>query len=263
MMLRQAFAALILTAAIGAVLFDGQSAKADTAVLNQSNLANCLRAEGQVIEASDVCADIRAALISIERGRTPEMVRHAHEARLFEPANHVPLPLSAPARKMSTEYVESVRSVAALPLARPTSGCVRDPDFLIRDRARIEKGGLLFSDMSAVDRKSGIAVAVPAGCLIHSPIGGEIVFAKKFSGYGDTVIVKRGKEDYLIIAGLSDLRVERGERIAKGTPLGLTVRQNASALHEAFRPGKNVVLYFEVRSAAGSTDPLVWLAALS
>ncbi|MBX3492111.1 MAG: M23 family metallopeptidase [Parvibaculum sp.] len=242
-----------LVAAAGAAMTGRTTAQTAGTADGGVNLANCLRAGAPAAGMSDLCADFQVAAAAVVR-RT--------DMRRTDSGEHGTKPMAAPVRPAPEEVMRSESGRAGIPLARPARACVQPPDFLLQDRDRLKAAGLYYAAGGA-SRKTGVAVAVPAGCLIHSPLDGEIVFASPFAGYGNTVIVKRGAGDYLVVAGFSKLHVARGERVKKGTPLGHSPRQNAEALREAFRPGEGVVLYLEVKSANGSTDPLTWLAALS
>lgn len=242
--------ALVMLVA-GAATAGGAMAQTADAADELVNLANCLRAGASSAQLKGLCADFQVAAAAVVRRTDPEQT-----GRRSAP------PLAMPARPVPPESRHSEPHRAGIPLARPARGCVQPPDFLLQDRDRLKAAGLYYA-VDGANRQAGVAIAVPSECLIHSPLDGEIVFANAFAGYGNTVIVKRAAGDYLIVAGLADLRVARGERVKKGAPIGFTARQNAEALRAAFRLGEGVVLYLEVKSTNGNTDPLTWLAALT
>ncbi len=80
---------------------------------------------------------------------------------------------------------------------------------------------------------------------------GRVAFAGPFTGFGQLVIVDHGNLAYSLYGYLSSVAVIKGQRIARGQPIGASGRS----------PAGNSALYFELRIDAKPVDPLQWLKA--
>jgi murein hydrolase activator len=93
-------------------------------------------------------------------------------------------------------------------------------------------------------RNTGIDIQCPKGSLVSAIGAGRIVYADRFMGYGNLVIVDHGDGYYSLYSNLSEMfvgvgsNVEPGQRIAK-------VDEN---------------LHFELRKEGKPVDPLEWLS---
>lgn len=255
---------LVFLAAI-ATIIAGPMAQAGDEMSAFPNLANCLRAELVTVDPTNICNDLRIPVMSAGRQALQQRQGQDKQRSVGKSAERAALPLSPPDRRewMAPENVALRRTAFPVPIERPVRGCTWEPDLLLGKKQHHEQDGGHHAEVISTTRKSGVAVVVPGNCLIRSPIGGEVVFAQRFSGYGQTIIVKHGISEYLIVAGLANLMVTRGAHIGKGAELGRTTHKNAAALDEEFNPSGRVILYLDVRSKNGPRDPLVWLAALS
>jgi septal ring factor EnvC (AmiA/AmiB activator) len=72
---------------------------------------------------------------------------------------------------------------------------------------------------------------------------GKVLFAADFQGYGPTAIVHHAGRVFTLYAGLSGLRVKRGDVLSLGAALGTASDR----------------LYFEIRIENQPQDPLAWL----
>jgi murein hydrolase activator len=93
-------------------------------------------------------------------------------------------------------------------------------------------------------RNTGIDIECPKGSLVSAIAAGRVVYADRFMGYGNLVIVDHGNGYYSLYSNLSEMfvgvggNVEPGQRIAK-------VDEN---------------LHFELRKEGQPVDPLEWLS---
>ena len=76
-----------------------------------------------------------------------------------------------------------------------------------------------------------------------------MAYADQFTGYGTLVIVEHGGGAFTLYGYLSSARVQRGQRVDVGTPVGVSGRS----------PAGNPGVYFELRVDGRPVDPLQWL----
>ncbi|MBX3489534.1 M23 family metallopeptidase [Parvibaculum sp.] len=99
--------------------------------------------------------------------------------------------------------------------------------------------------------KSSRIVLVPQGCDVESPADAKVLYAGPFKGYLGIVILDAGKTERLIVAGLGEIAVQRGDSIARGAKIGATSQSTAPALASAETAGEAALLYVEDASGAG------------
>ena len=91
---------------------------------------------------------------------------------------------------------------------------------------------------------NGVAIAVAPGAREVRPIyPGRVLFAAPFQGFGLTVVVQHAGVVLSLYAGLSELRVAKGDVVSLGDVLGSPSGE----------------LYFELREDNRAVDPLDWL----
>ena len=95
---------------------------------------------------------------------------------------------------------------------------------------------------------NGIRLAARPGAEVRAVFAGQVVFARHFKGYGNTVVIDHGHGVYTVTAGLATILVRVGRTVSLGEPVGRVSPE---------RPDGNV--YFEVRSGGKAVDPLGWL----
>ncbi|MEQ8266940.1 MAG: peptidoglycan DD-metalloendopeptidase family protein [Parvibaculum sp.] len=135
---------------------------------------------------------------------------------------------------------------------------------------RVESAPLCFSDKrTAIMRGknlSGIAITLPAPCSLHVPVSGTVVYADRFQGYGGVVIIDAKEGRKLVIAGLSEIHVRRGEKIYSATSIGKTGQEFAPALRASFKTiaDENQVslVYFDMRDRRGNVLPISWISGI-
>lgn len=133
---------------------------------------------------------------------------------------------------------------------------------------RAESAPLCFSDKRAAIMRgknlSGIAITISAPCSLHVPISGTVIYAGRFQGYSGVVIIEEKESRKLIVAGLSEIYVRRGEKIYGTTSIGKTGQEFAPALRANFKitaDEKRVSLvYFDMRDRHGNVLPVSWIS---
>ena len=82
---------------------------------------------------------------------------------------------------------------------------------------------------------------------------GRIDFSGSLKGYGEVVIINHGSRYYTISAQLGHRVREEGETVSEGDVIGLVEKNPKNG---------NTRLYFEIRKAGKSLDPLNWFGPL-
>lgn len=103
-----------------------------------------------------------------------------------------------------------------------------------------ELGADLFSN--------GVRLRPAADVSVSSVAPGEVIFAGPFMNYGLMVLVSHPDDLHSVYAHLGNLRVERGQRVKAGDPLGQSGRDDQG------RP----LVYFELRVHGSPVDPQAW-----
>jgi len=85
---------------------------------------------------------------------------------------------------------------------------------------------------------------------VKAVFAGRVDFSGHLKGYGKMVIINHGSRYFTISAQLSKRMKEEGDQVESGEVIGLVVRNGSS---------KKARVYFEIRKAGKSLDPLVWL----
>jgi septal ring factor EnvC (AmiA/AmiB activator) len=98
--------------------------------------------------------------------------------------------------------------------------------------------------------RKGIDIEARLGEQIRAAEKGQIVFAERFSAYGNMMIIDHGERFYTIYAHLSEFLKKNGEVVKRGEAIGLAGESDSLA---------GAKLYFEMRKDGKSIDPLPWL----
>ncbi len=97
----------------------------------------------------------------------------------------------------------------------------------------------------------GVDITAEPRAAIRAVLGGRVVFSRRFSGYGNTVLVDHGDGYLSVYARAAILSVSEGQDVVLGQVLG-------QAADEAFDGGPPTV-YFEFRHGGSPVDPADWL----
>lgn len=96
----------------------------------------------------------------------------------------------------------------------------------------------------------GIYISGQPNDLVVAPIGGVVVFAKAYRGFGQMVIMRVSENQHVVMHGMENLFAEFGEKLQTGQPIGRMPPANGQT---------TPILYLETRNKAGPTNPSKWL----
>lgn len=88
---------------------------------------------------------------------------------------------------------------------------------------------------------------------VVSPEKGEVVFTGPFMDYGRIVIIRHNGNYHTLLAGLAVIRVEAGQKLLKGEPVGSMGGER----------GNGNELYVELRRDSKPIDPSPWIGNLA
>ena len=114
-------------------------------------------------------------------------------------------------RVLDTLMARAGKMVAALPNRWPVRGPVNS-----------EFGTRVSPWTKAPEFHAGIDIRAERGTSVHAPAAGTVTLAGSHAEYGLTVILDHGNDIRSIYGHLSKIAVEIGQRIERGTELGLT-----------------------------------------
>lgn len=90
----------------------------------------------------------------------------------------------------------------------------------------------------------GVDIAAPQGTPVRPVLSGKVRFAGTMSGYGQVIWIDHPDDVITVYAHLSEISVEAGQEVSKGTVIGLTGQSgNARGPHlhlEIWRWGREV-----------------------
>lgn len=95
----------------------------------------------------------------------------------------------------------------------------------------------------------GIEIGAPEGTPAVAVHDGTVVYADRFTGFGNLVIVQHGPQAFSLYGDLGEIAVRKGDRVDRGQPVG-TVGESVTG---------QAGLYFELRIDGQPVDPLQWL----
>ncbi|HXG51321.1 MAG TPA: peptidoglycan DD-metalloendopeptidase family protein [candidate division Zixibacteria bacterium] len=98
--------------------------------------------------------------------------------------------------------------------------------------------------------RKGIDIEAPVGEGIKAVEQGRVVFADRFSGYGNMLIVDHGERYYSIYAHLSEFLKKTGDLVKRGEVIGRVGDSDSLS---------GARLYFELRKDGKPVDPLAYL----
>lgn len=97
--------------------------------------------------------------------------------------------------------------------------------------------------------RNGIELSLPEGRPVTAVHEGAVTHAGPFTAYGQLVIIDHGGGTASLYGHLASTAVNKGDRVAAGSRIGITGRN----------PAGNPALYFEMRIDGTPVDPLQWL----
>lgn len=100
--------------------------------------------------------------------------------------------------------------------------------------------------------RKGIAIEASPDATVIAPYEGSVVFAGKFRGYGQLLIIEHSEGYHTLLAGMARIDCVIGQWVTAGEPVG--------AMGRPADNGKPT-LYVELRRNGQPINPLPWLAA--
>jgi len=97
----------------------------------------------------------------------------------------------------------------------------------------------------------GLRLQTPPGAQVVAPYEGRVVYAGKFKGYGELLIIEHGEGYHSLLSGLARIDSTMGQWVVAGEPVGVMGRPDS----------RKPVLYVELRRDGQPINPLPWLAA--
>ena len=99
--------------------------------------------------------------------------------------------------------------------------------------------------------RQGIDIDAPFGEAIKAVEKGRVVYANRFAGYGNLVILDHGERYYTIYGHLAEMVKKNGDEVRRGEVLGRVGDSDSIG---------GAKLYFELRKDGRSVDPVPWLS---
>lgn len=119
----------------------------------------------------------------------------------------------------------------------------------VSGRPDVSFGAKSFGFKDVTTRHTGLTWRVPGGTEVKATGGGVVALTQTFEGFGNLVIVDHGGGYHSVYAHLDRPQVSLGERVSKGTLVGLS--GDTGSLEGA-------KVYFELRHNAQAVDPTPW-----
>ena len=99
--------------------------------------------------------------------------------------------------------------------------------------------------------RKGMKLQTTPGAQVVAPYEGRIVYAGKFRGYGELLIIEHGEGYHSLLSGLARIDSTMGQWVISGEPVGVMGRSDR----------RKPVLYVELRRNGHPINPLPWLSA--
>ena len=99
--------------------------------------------------------------------------------------------------------------------------------------------------------RKGIKLQTTPGAQVVAPFEGRIVYAGKFRGYGELLIIEHGEGYHSLLSSLARIDSTMGQWVVSGEPVGVMGRSDR----------RKPVLYVELRRNGQPINPLPWLSA--
>lgn len=123
-------------------------------------------------------------------------------------------------------------------------------DWPVRGQVSSPFGKFKHPEFASEIVRKGIDIDAPLGAPIRAVEQGRIVFADRFTGYGEMVIIDHGERYYTVYGHLAKSLKKNGDEIRRGETLGRVGDGDSLGGSK---------LYFEMRKDGRSMDPLSWL----
>ncbi len=166
--------------------------------------------------------------------------------------------LAAAAKKLQKMIEELERRRKAELAARPSYARLPTASYLEKNQGSLDWpcDGTLHSDFglkkhsryNTYIQNNGIDILSRPGAPVRAVAGGTVVYAERFLGYGNVVLVDHQSGYYTLYGNLADMTVAAGGAVGKDQTIG-TVGGTVDG----------PILHFEVRKGGKPVDPREWL----
>jgi septal ring factor EnvC (AmiA/AmiB activator) len=99
--------------------------------------------------------------------------------------------------------------------------------------------------------QKGLTFETQPSAQVVAPYEGNVVYAGRFRGYGELLIIEHGEGYHSLLAGLARIDSTIGQWVVAGEPVGVMDSSD----------NQKPVLYVELRRDSQPINPLPWLAA--
>ena len=118
----------------------------------------------------------------------------------------------------------------------------------VAGRVKVGFGKWRHPELGTVYDSQGIEITAADNHPIAAVWDGEVIFADRFKGYGNLIIVDHGDNYYSLYAQASRLIKKAGDKVKRGETLAFSGFDGADAV------------YFEIRHRGDPLDPTAWLS---
>lgn len=205
------------TAGVRAELAHTRRLRATAASAVDGLRAGLVRLQGERTALVKLEAEHRARALALDRGALIESDR---ALALGEQARDLVDQMAVQGVAAATEA-----DLAALPgpLPRPSPAAAPAPA-RFAPAYRLPVAGRVITGLGEVSqtgvRSRGLTLACAPGSPAVAPAAGRVLYSGPFRGYGGIVIIDHGDGWTSLVAGLGDLTVREGARVAQGSPIG-------------------------------------------
>jgi murein hydrolase activator len=118
-------------------------------------------------------------------------------------------------------------------------------------RLSVPFGDVRHPRFGTVTPHPGVDIETEPGAPIRAVLAGRVLFSRRFSGYGNTVLLDHGGRYLSVYARAASLSVGEGEDVVTGQVLGASPERGLG--------GGPPIIYFEFRQDGKAVDPALWL----
>ncbi len=111
-------------------------------------------------------------------------------------------------------------------------------------------GTVIHAKYGTKTKNNGIDIKAKSGTSVYSVASGTVIYADRFLGYGNMILIDHGKGYYTMYAHLKDITVDINEYVTAYEQIG-TVGETGSL--------SGPMLHFEIRKDGKAINPLPWL----
>jgi len=105
----------------------------------------------------------------------------------------------------------------------------------------------------------GLSIASRSRAQVISPNDGTVVYAGKFRGYGELLIINAGEGYHVLLAGMERITTQVGQVVLAGEPVGnMGLKLAPGTALGAISGDERPVLYIEFRRNGNPLDPTPW-----